>query len=61
MKLQEYQIKLTRQESGKWVVTGYWKTDNTRPNSWSLDGCPVYFDTRKEALDFISKQSGIPE
>jgi len=56
-KLQEYKIVIRRTNHGTWVVSGYWNY----VNEWELDGEVKQFNTRKEALEFIMNQQGIPE
>ena len=64
-KLQRYKIEILRSAENRWVVTGYWEMDDpTHPyghKSWSLDGAPRYFASRKEAIEFVANQKGIPE
>jgi hypothetical protein len=65
VRLQRYKVEILRTEYGQWQVAGYWEVnDNSHPyghKSWSLDGVPRHFATRKEALEFLSTIQGIPE
>jgi hypothetical protein len=68
-KLQRYQLRLSRNNDGSWTVSGYWeipvkdlhgKAHNSHER-WSMDGEPLRFSTRKEALEFCLTATGIPE
>ena len=62
-KLQKYQIRITRGTDGLWTVNGYWNVESPYPlkDRWDMDGKPMMFHTRKEALEFAMNQQGIPE
>lgn len=60
--MQEYKITILRDRNGMWCVRGYWEVPNAPMDiRWDLDGTPKYFKSRKEALEFCLKQTGIPE
>ena len=64
-RLRRYKIQFVRTEFNQWEVTGYWEVmsllDPNKFDHWSLDGAPLYFKTRKEALEHCLTVTGVPE
>ncbi len=56
---QRYKIVLVREPDGHWKLYGYWEIDSR--GAWQLDGAPMGFNTRKEALEYLIRERGIPE
>ncbi len=62
--MSRYRITLIRTEFNQWEVCGYWEHQPDFEHGkawWSLDGVPLYFKTRKEALEHCLNTTGIPE
>ena len=60
--VQEYKIVLKRDTNGVWWLTGFWNTAHKDERAqWDLDGHPLMFKTRREAVDHLAQKVGIPE
>lgn len=62
---QQYKIVLQRLSDGRWCLRGYWEImrqhTEVREDRWDSDGEPLYFSTRKEAMESLAKVTGIPD